>query len=107
MFLVEEDMLTPRVQEAEGRLSGLEASVVEESDDGGEDGGCGRGAARELGFAVDDYSITVRDSIVSSGTYIQISPVARKGEIRDEQASRGDLTQGASYAPKHPDIRDC
>lgn len=34
-------LLTPWIQEAEGRFSGFEASVVKESDDGGEDRGCG------------------------------------------------------------------
>lgn len=37
--------LTPWIEEAQGWLSDFEASVVEESDDRGEDGGCGGGAA--------------------------------------------------------------
>ena len=73
-----ERVLTPRVQETQGRHSGSEARVVEEGDDGGEDGGRGRGAARELGFAVDDYGIAVKNIIISSGTYIKTSPVARR-----------------------------
>ena len=80
-FFGEEDLLTPWVQEAKGRLSGLEASVVEESDDGGEDGGCGGGPARELGFAVDDYSITVQDNRVSSGNvYKDLSSCKKRGK---------------------------
>ncbi len=39
------DIRTPWVEEAEGRLSSFEASVVEEGDDGGEDGCCGGGTA--------------------------------------------------------------
>lgn len=36
---------TPWIEETKGRLSGFEAGVVEEGDDGGEDGSCGGGAA--------------------------------------------------------------